>query len=239
MANETTIPILPCNSINDTLEFYVALGFEVTYQQARPNTYACVKYEDINLHFFTMKGYEPKNSYSTCFIQVADLASLHLTFSNNLRHHYGKLPIAGIPRISKLNTSNADKELRFNIIDPGGNWIRFGQPGKENSERSDGEPQNKLARITQAADWLVEAKGDFEKAAHMLDNALAQHEPTPPVDRVQAMVLRASVAISLDDSELAKTLLSEIRQLPLEAHETTALEADLQRASELEKLLGN
>ena len=71
MAGEITIPILPCRSINETLEFYVAMGFEITYQQARPNTYACVKYEAIDLHFFTLKGYEPKDSYSTCFVLVA------------------------------------------------------------------------------------------------------------------------------------------------------------------------
>ena len=58
MANEVTIPMLPCKSIDETLEFYTALGFEITYQQ-RPNTYGCVKYEEINLHFFTLKGYEP------------------------------------------------------------------------------------------------------------------------------------------------------------------------------------
>jgi len=49
MANETMIPILPCGSINETLEFYVAMGFEITYQQARPNTYACVKLDNIDL----------------------------------------------------------------------------------------------------------------------------------------------------------------------------------------------
>ncbi len=41
MANETTIPMLPCRSIDEMLTFYVALGFEVTYHQTRPNTYAC------------------------------------------------------------------------------------------------------------------------------------------------------------------------------------------------------
>jgi hypothetical protein len=47
MANEIMIPILPCRSINETLEFYVALGSEVTYQQTRPNSYACVRRDDI------------------------------------------------------------------------------------------------------------------------------------------------------------------------------------------------
>ena len=76
MADEITFPILPCRSIDETLTFYTALGFEITYKQARPNTYACVKREGIELHFFTLKGYEPKDSYSTCFVLVSDLAPL-------------------------------------------------------------------------------------------------------------------------------------------------------------------
>src|SRR5687768_1569229 len=102
MAGEITVPMLPCCSIDDQLAFYVAMGFEITYTQ-RPNTYACVKYEDIQLPFFSMKGYdEPKNSYSSCFILVDDLAALHKVFSDGLRAELGKVPAAGIPRISKL-----------------------------------------------------------------------------------------------------------------------------------------
>lgn len=239
MANEITIPILPCKSIDETLAFYVALGFEVTYRQARPNTYACVKYEAINLHFFTLKHYEPKDSYSTCFVLVPDLAALHRTFCDSLRRNYGKLPVAGIPRISKLNNANSDKQLRFNIIDPGGNWIRFGQSGEQPA--SDDAPeqaaQSKLARAVRSADWLVEAEGDFAAAARMLDNALAQPDPVPPAHRVQALVLRAALAFSLDDRELARTCLLEARSIPLAPHERDALAAEWQRADDLEKML--
>jgi hypothetical protein len=241
MANEVTIPILPCASIKDTLEFYVALGFEITFQQAKPNTYACVKRDDIELHFFTLKGYEPKDSYSTCFVRVSNLAGLHQAFSNGLRSHYGKLPIAGIPRISRLSNANGDKELRFNVIDPGGNWIRFGQIGERPAERDDAAPQKegqtKLSRAVHAADWLVEAEGDFEGAARMLDKALARDEPAPLVHRVQALVLRAAVAVNLDDKALARTVLSQVRQMPLEAHDRDTLAAELQRADDLEQML--
>jgi catechol 2,3-dioxygenase-like lactoylglutathione lyase family enzyme len=240
VANEITIPALPCRSIDETLAFYVALGFEITYQQSRPNTYGCVKYEDIDLHFFTMKGYEPKDSYSTCIVLVPDLAALHQVFSNGLRSHFGKLPIAGIPRISKLNNSNQDKQLRFNIIDPGGNWIRFAQIGEQPAAHEDtpqDEGQTKLSRAVQAADWLVEAKGDFEKAAQLLDKALGQDEPTPPVHKIQALVLRASLAISLNDKILARKLLTDARQIPLNDDEQATLAAEFQRASDLEQSL--
>jgi hypothetical protein len=72
--SEITIPILPCHSINEMLEFYRVLGFEVTYQQSKPNTYAVVCRGDIELHFFSMRGYEPANSYSTCYVRVPDTA---------------------------------------------------------------------------------------------------------------------------------------------------------------------
>lgn len=240
MTGEITIPILPCSSIDEALAFYVALGFEITYRQTRPNTYACVKYGDIDLHFFTMKGYEPKNSYSTCVVLVPDLAALHQAFSNGLREHYGKLPVAGIPRISKLNNSNADKQLRFNLIDPGGNWVRFAQkdePPAGSAAAPPKEMQTQLSRATHAADWLAEAQGDFEAAAHMLDKALALEQPVPATHRVQALVLRASLAVNLGDLSLARTLLDEVKGLPLNEDERAALGAELQSADDLEKML--
>jgi hypothetical protein len=239
LTGEITIPALPCKSIDETLTFYVALGFEITYRQAKPNTYACVKRGDIDLHFFTMKGYEPKDSYSTCIVLVPDLAALHQEFSSGLRSYYGKLPIAGIPRISKLNTSNSDKQLRFNVIDPGGNWIRFAQRGEQPAVNDDAakEGQSKLLRAFRAADWVVEVDGDFKKAAEVLDKALANDEPVPAAHRIQAMVLRAAVAISLDDQPLARTMLTDMRQIPLQDEDRAALAEEFEKATDLEQLL--
>lgn len=239
MTGEITIPILPCGSIDETLAFYVALGFEITYKQERPNNYGCVKRGDIDLHFFTMKGYEPKNSYSTCVVLVPDLAALHQAFVEGLRQHFGKLPVAGIPRISKLNNANADKQFRFNVIDPGGNWIRFaqieGQPDVSAPPQT--EAQTKLSRATQAADWLVEAHGDFEAAAKMLDKALASEQTAPPAHRFQALVLRVSLAVSMNDLPLAETFAAEARSITLEDAERESLGAELQRLDDLEAML--
>ena len=240
MTGEITIPALPCASINDTVEFYVALGFEITYRQERPNTYACVKYQDIDLHFFTMKGYEPKDSYTTCLVLVPDLAALHGAFTGSLRAHYGKLPVAGIPRISKLNNANSAKQLRFNLIDPGGNWVRFAQKDElpaGSAAAPQKEMQTPLSRATHAADWLAEAQGDFEAAAHMLDKALSDEQSAPPAHRLQALVLRAALAVNLGDLSLARTLISEVRGLPLNEDERAAFSAEFQNADDLEKML--
>jgi catechol 2,3-dioxygenase-like lactoylglutathione lyase family enzyme len=238
LANEITIPALPCRSIDETLAFYVALGFEITYHEARFN-YGVVKYEDINLHFFSMKGYEPKDSYTTCLVLVPDLVALHGVFTTNIRAQLGKVPVAGIPRISKLNNSNRDHQWRFNVVDPGGNWVRFIQKGEQPdlSDKPEEEGQTKLSRATAAADYQIEAFGDFAKAAQLLDKALADEQAAPTVHRIRALVLRASLAISLDDHTLARKLLSDVRQIPLEAQEREALAAELQRADDLQGMI--
>ena len=72
----------------------------------------------------------------------------------------------------------------------------------------------------------------------MMDKALANSEPAPPVHRVQALVLRASLAVSLNDHALAKHLLNDVRQMPLADHERAALTEALEKASDLEGLIG-
>lgn len=84
---------------------------------------------------------------------------------------------------------------------------------------------------------LVEANGDFAKAAQLLDKALAQDEPVPLAHRVQALVLRAGLAVSMDDKSLASKLLDEVRALPLQDDERAELADVLQRANDLEQML--
>ncbi len=62
MANEITVPLLPCRSIDEMVEFYTMLGFSQTYYQRQPNPYVALKREDINLHFFGMPDFKPEDS---------------------------------------------------------------------------------------------------------------------------------------------------------------------------------
>lgn len=101
MANEVTIPLLPCASIDEVAEFYVMLGFAVTYRQYRPNAYLSVRREEINLHFFGIPGYQADQSYSSCLIQVEDPRELHDAFAAGMREVYGQVLITGIPRDRK------------------------------------------------------------------------------------------------------------------------------------------
>jgi catechol 2,3-dioxygenase-like lactoylglutathione lyase family enzyme len=240
MANEFVIPLLPCLSINETLTFYQALGFEVTYQQTKPNLYACVKRGGIDLHFFVLKGLDPAQSYSSCYIGTTDVEGLYQAFAAGLKKYYGKKLVAGIPRLTPLRNMYYG-ERRFNVIDPAGNWIRIGQtleqPASDPALAFSNTSGTKLEQALEMAILLYETKGQCVPAAKVLDKAFALNEPVSNALKVQALVMRAGLAITLQDYEQAKTLLIEVRQIPLDETERTTLTAELQRADDLEQML--
>lgn len=239
MTSEYTIPLLPCRAINEMLEFYQALGFEVTYQQTRPNNYLAVQRGGIELHFFSMRDYQPADSYSTCYVVTTDVDRLYQAFTDGLRQKYGRLPSAGIPRVIPLKNKTGRRE--FIVVDPGGNWIRIGQHFEGSADEGDEinakEETTKLSRALNAATLLADTKGDYPAAAKMIDTALAQEEAFPTSQCIPALIFRAGLAITMDDRPHARTLLAEVRQIPLTDEERNLLAAELERADDLEYML--
>ena len=236
MTTETTIPALPCRKIDDVLDFYVALGFEITYQQERPNTYASIQRGGLALHFFSMKDYEPENSYSTCIAVVPDAEALYQMFRAAIRAKYGKYLVTGIPRL--LNLYDRDDGSRgFNMVDPGGNWIRFTQLAAPRPIDSLNIPQSALSKALGAAKILAESKGDPDIAIKTLDAALSKHPDAPAVHRVQALIARAAMAVTVNDAATAEQLLAEARLIRLTDEEQAALASDFQRAAEIESTI--
>lgn len=233
MTTETTIPILPCRKIDEVLDFYTALGFEITYRQERPNTYAAIKRGGIHLHFFSMKEYEPENSYSTCLVVVPDAEALHGTFRASIREKYGKYLVSGIPRLLNLY-DREDGSRGFNIVDPGGNWIRFSQPAAPRPLDALNIPQSALSKALGAARILADSKGDTDMAIRTLDAALSKHPDAPAVHRAQALIARAGMALAADDQASAGRFLGEARLIGLTDEEQAALAGEFQRAAEIE-----
>jgi catechol 2,3-dioxygenase-like lactoylglutathione lyase family enzyme len=238
MPEEVMIPALPCRSIDEVLDFYVALGFEVSYRQERPNTYAVVKRGGIEIHFFTMKGYEPSESYSTCLVMVPDVAVYFEDFTARVRAKYGKKLVKGIPRMTALYT-NAEGGRSFNVIDPGGNWIRFFQRAVERDDIAAlNIPPSSLSKALAVADILAHSHGDLAKAIKTLDTALAKAPDAPAGHRVLALVSRAVMAVADEDTSTAAAMLAELRGIELTDDERAALRVELQRADELEQAMG-
>jgi catechol 2,3-dioxygenase-like lactoylglutathione lyase family enzyme len=256
---ETMIPILPCTSIDETLEFYGALGFEVTYQQERPNTYAVVQRGGMVLHLFVMKGLDPDSSFSTCYVETTDVETLYEAFSAGLRETYGRVPLRGVPRMNPIKETS-DGVRQFIVVDPGGNFIRIGQPpgvaetidvprGRPNDVVPRGgrklevvrggrdRPMSRLERAVDTAVRLDETKGDHPAAATVLDRALASNEPVPDGLLFRALALRADLAVRMGDPELAMRVIDDLDQIPLTEEDLVVLAVDVQRVEELRDYL--
>lgn len=253
---ETTTPILPCRSIPETLAFYRALGFDVTFEQTRPNPYAVVQRGDIGLHFFGMSRYDPAASYSTCLINTDDVDGLHRAFRSGLKTAYGRVPTRGLPRIGPLRDTTYGVR-QFLVTDPDGNCLRVGQPNGERLAHAP-YPTGAFARALHLAALLGDAKGDHRHAARVLDRALSEAgalaegagaavpapaggdaggaRPAPP-QLFAALVLRADLALRLDAPGQATALLDRAAGVPLTAAERAGAGDALRRADELREAL--
>ncbi len=165
MANELTIPLLPCPSIDEIASFYEMLGFEITYRQTRPNPHVALRREDINLHFFGMDDFDPEQSYGSCLVIVQDTAPLYEAFAAGMRAVHGKVLISGIPRMTRPRLRN-DRYTGFSVVDPGGNWIRINKAAQEP------EAQTKLAKAMENAARQADARGDERQGLKILEGAL-------------------------------------------------------------------
>lgn len=232
---ERTIPILPCRSIDDTLDFYRALGFEVTYRQERPNSYAVVQRGGIELQFFVLKALDPAQSYSTCYVLVSDVDTLYEAFTSGLRRAMGRLPSRGIPRINALKDMTYGVR-QFVIVDPGGNYIRIGQPIDPRPAPTVDEA-GRLERALDAATTLADSKMDDATAARVLDAAFAAGEGAPNTVTVRARILRADIAYRLGDRDGASAWLAEALRVDLSPGDRATITDDLDRAGELESVI--
>ncbi|MFE7424023.1 bleomycin resistance protein [Streptomyces sp. NPDC057545] len=229
---EKTVPILPCPAIRELVEFYEHLGFTVTHLQTRPNPYAALAYGDgIELQFFGHKAVVPAESWSTCYIVTDRVDELYENFRAWLKAALGRVPTRGIPRIGQLKDTSYGLR-QFLMTDPGGNCIRIGQPIGESFEHSPA-PEEPFARALHNA-WLIGvSKENPGQGARILDHALTKETPARPAEHYRALILRADLAVQLDDPATARARLTEAAELPLHESDREALADDIRRASDL------
>jgi len=231
MVGEVTVPILPCRDIDESLAFYEALEFRRTYRQRRPNPYAVVAREDIQIHLFGLEDFDPETSTGNVIVAVPDPDGLYESFAAGLRAVFGKLPSAGIPRI--LRPRKRSGTVRgFSVVDPGGNWLRFSKLG-DTEEEARKERSTGLARVIDNAARQGDARGHDGAAREVLEKGLVRFADAPPVDRVRALLYRAELGVRLGDRGLATSSLAEARSIALTVEERVTVEGDLAHAAEL------
>ena len=235
MANEITVPLLPCRDIDEIVEFYTMLGFSRTYYQVRPNPYVSLKREDFQLNFFGMPDFKPEDSYGTCLVIVPDTGELFDAFAEGMRASHGKLLVSGIPRMTRpRKRKNADNYSGFTVIDPGGNWIRIMAAKAEPDEK---EAPSKLATTLQRAVVMGDSHGFHVRAAQILDAALERDKNTASAtDLLEALAYRAELALQADDTTTAANALARARAITLSDAERDKLAKTLASLEDLEAI---
>jgi catechol 2,3-dioxygenase-like lactoylglutathione lyase family enzyme len=230
-AEATSIPVLPCASLDETLDFYRLLGFETTYRQASPNPYAVAQRDGAQLHFAGVKGLDPARAYTTCLFIVPEVERLHQGFAEGLRAAYGRLPVAGVPRISRMRPGQS----RFTVVDPAGNSVIFiRRDAPDDYDEGPGPaPTSPLARALRAAARLRDFKNDDRAAAKVLEVALARAVSSPPLERARALAALAELSAALGDEPRLASSLAELRQVPLPDDERARHRDELEAAERL------
>ena len=213
MANERTYAILPCKELDESISFYETLGFKRTYRQLRPNPSAVVALEDIHIHLAGIEGFKPEDSYGSVIIVVPDPDSLYRSFASKLRETYGKLPVAGIPRILRPRKQYGTVS-GFSVVDPGGNWLRIYKLGDTEQEDSAKEVEG-LAGFINVAARLGDARGDEALALKTLETGIKRFPEAPVIDRAKAYLYRAELAVRTKNLELARSSLTLTKSLKL------------------------
>jgi hypothetical protein len=230
MANERMYPMLPCRELDEAIGFYEALGFTRTYRQLRPNPYAVVAREDMHIHLFGMPEFDPALSYGNVGIAVPDPDALYESFAQGLRGKYGKLPVAGIPRMVRPR-KRSGTVYGFSVIDVGGNWLQFSRLGdtEEAAERSD----TALGKVVEMAARLADSHGDDALALAKLESGLSRHPEASPLDRARAILYRAELGVRLGQPALARSSLSEVQEMNLTEDDRTLIAGELAHVREL------
>lgn len=195
----TTVPVLPCNAIGETLAFWENIGFAVTYRQDRPYQYGVVERNGHQLHFVRVKGAEA--GYTGCLIMVQDVVKVHTEFCAALKARLGRVPVTGIPRISRMRPGQS----RFTVTDVSENSVIVIQIGeKDQVEYEDADPATltPLQKAISLALRLRDFKEDYRAAAKVLDLAMNKMDDDETAeDRAKAGGIRASLSVLLEDLE--------------------------------------
>jgi catechol 2,3-dioxygenase-like lactoylglutathione lyase family enzyme len=237
MDDETAIPVFPCASPEETLEFYRALGFEVTHEHTKPYVYLAVRRGGLDLHFTGGGKPDPAGAAGLCLVMVADVAPHHRAFAAALRGKLGRVPTAGRPRITRLRRG----QRRFTVVDPGGNSIIFIARDEPEYEYPDKETWARLSPLERALETAAnfrDLRGMDEAAAKVLDLALAKHPTAAPVERARALAARVELALALGDAARARSARAELDQVPLSDEERERCRDELQAADAIERMQG-
>lgn len=194
-----TIPVLPCESILDTLAFWEMLGYKITYKQTKPYQYGVVVRNGYALHFGRVKGMDVSNNTSGCLVMVKDIEVVYADLTEKMKAKMGRVPNSGLPRISRMKPGTT----RFTLTDVSGNsiiFINYGEEDLETWRKMEDKNQTPLQRSIAFAINFRDYKDDVNAAVATLDSALRKTENEDMKDIAEALIIRLDLGIFLNDA---------------------------------------
>jgi hypothetical protein len=229
--NETVVPTLHCASAEETLEFFQALGFEVTYRQTRPYLYLAFRWSGFDLHYGRApQGLDPAREHTGgCLVMVDEVAPYHAALTAAMRRHYGKVLARGLPRITRYRTGAS----RFTLMDPSGNQIIFIQRDEpEELEYGGAKELEGLAKALDQGRIFREFKNDDRAALRHVGSALRRHgDRAPVVDVALALATLIELSTALGETDPVPEWMERLQGLDLSADERRRVEAELDTAA--------
>ncbi|MEU9510618.1 glyoxalase [Micromonospora sp. NPDC048170] len=217
--NETTVPLLHCVSAEETLAFWRALDFQVTYEQTKPYLYLAFRWSGFDLHYGGAPSAADPSAENTggCLVMVDAVAPYHAAFSEAMRRTYGKVLAKGQPRMTRYRPGAS----RFTVVDPSGNTIIFIQRDEPTELEYGGSKRLRgLARVLDNARILREFKDDDRAAWRALNSGLRRHgETAPAVEQALALAALIELSVALDEPERVSEWGPRLQPLPLSAPE--------------------
>lgn len=227
-----TVPVLFAASLDETLDFWEALGYEKTYYQKSPYGYGVMSRGEYGLHFVQQQALKPEENSVGCLVMVTDVEAVHQNFSRALKGKLGRVPNKGLPRITRIRPG----QTRFTVTDPSGNWVTFIKFGGEDEELTVNSEQigdqSPLEFAISRATRFREFKLDLAGAAKILEVALKRHPDETAIVIAQALLLRAEIALDVEETSIASASLQKLRELPLSEAEHASLNSEIQRLSD-------
>lgn len=235
--NETTVPLLPCLAPEETLAFWRALGFSVTYEQTRPYLYLAFKWSGFDLHYGRApRGVDAAEETSGgCLVMVDAVAPYHAAFTAAMRHAYGKVLAKGLPRITRHRPGAS----RFTVMDPSGNSIIFIQRDEPEKLEYGGSKQLQgLARVLDNARILREFKNDDRAAFRALNSGLRRHgDGAPAIEQASALAGLIELSTALEKTDLIPEWGGRLKRLGLTQEELRQVEATVADPTLIEEWL--
>jgi len=117
------VPILPSRDLNETLAFYVRLGFENRGAPPEQWDYLIIGRGGIELHFYRDARVDPLTTSASCYVRAQDAGALHDEWE---QIGVSTDAATGSRLQAPVDTDYGMRE--FALVDPSGNLLRVGSP---------------------------------------------------------------------------------------------------------------